>query len=249
MSIIKSNMTAPPPPTGGALSSISEMNSLRFDGSSYLSRTFGTATDSKSYTLSLWVKKSQVGGDSNIFSTATGSLTDYDHLRFDGSDTVQIFLNGAADLSVKSTALFRDLSSWYHVVLKVDTAQSIKHEVYVNNVNVISSGSVSTNYVNDFNTAIQHTLGANLRGGTYLNGYLANIQFIDGQALSPYFFGELVGGVWTPKAFDGTASDGNNGSATSSYGTNGFRLTFAPDTVVSNQFQDQSPNSNHWDIN
>ena len=208
--------------------------SLRFDGSSYLSRTFGTATDSKSYTLSLWVKKSQVGGDSDIFSTATGSLTDYDHLRFDGSDTVQIFLKGAVDLTVKSTALFRDLSSWYHVVLKVDTAQSIKHEVYVNNVNVISSGSVSTNYVNDFNTAIQHTLGANLRGGTYLNGYLANIQFIDGQALSASSFGETKSGVWTPKAYTG------------SYGTNGFRLTFSN---ASNLGEDSSGNNNDWTVN
>ena len=38
MSIIKSNMTAPPPSGGGGLSSIGEMNSLRFDGQSYLSR-------------------------------------------------------------------------------------------------------------------------------------------------------------------------------------------------------------------
>ena len=42
MSIIKSNMTAPPPAAAGdggaSLSSIGEMNCLRFDGDSYLSR-------------------------------------------------------------------------------------------------------------------------------------------------------------------------------------------------------------------
>jgi len=207
-------------------------NSLRFDGtSSYLSRTFGPATDSKIYTLSLWVKKSQIGGDSDIFSTAQSSITDYDHLRIGSGDAAQLFMRGALDLNVSSTALYRDTSSWYHVVLQVNTTQSTKHVIYINNVSVISSGSVTTNYVNHFNTARQHTLGANLRGGTYLNGYLANIHFIDGQALSPSDFGESVNGIWTPKTYLGT------------YGTNGFWLRFDDSSQIG---KDSSGNGNHW---
>jgi alpha-acetolactate decarboxylase len=47
--------------------------------------------------------------------------------------------------------------------------------------------------------------------------YLADVHFIDGQALTPTSFGEFdaTTGVWNPKAYTGT------------YGTNGFHLDFA----------------------
>ena len=46
------------------------------------------------------------------------------------------------------------------------------------------------------------------------DGYMAEINFIDGQALAPTDFGETNNdGVWVPKAYEGT------------YGTNGFYIT------------------------
>lgn len=210
--------------------------SLRFDGSSYLSRTFGTATDSKIFTLSMWVKKITVGGTSDIFSTATANITDYDILRFN-PDQINVLLNGGIGLNASSSALFRDSSAWYHLVFETDTTQSTKHKVYVNNVNVLSSGTVSTNYVNDFNTGIQHTIGANLRGGTKLNGYMAEINFIDGSALTSTSFGETKNGVWIPKAYSG------------SYGTNGFHLDFRDATSTTTLGYDYSGNNNHWTLN
>jgi hypothetical protein len=52
-------------------------------------------------------------------------------------------------------------------------------------------------------------------GGQYFDGYMADINFIDGQALEPYYFGNNdANGVWKPILYKGT------------YGTNGFYLTF-----------------------
>ena len=70
---------------------------------------------------------------------------------------------------------------------------------------------------------------------------MANIQFIDGQALEPSAFAETVDGVLVPKQYEGT------------YGTNGFHLDFAPENLeyksdgeTINRVLDESPNSNHW---
>ena len=58
-------------------------------------------------------------------------------------------------------------------------------------------------------------------------GYMANIDFIDGQALSADYFGKTQDGVWVAKTFNGQDNTSGGGSATNDYGTNGFKLTFA----------------------
>ena len=71
---------------------------------------------------------------------------------------------------------------------------------------------------------------------------MAEINFIDGTALTPTSFGETKNGVWIPKNPSGLT-----------YGTNGFRLTFENgiETIggVANQIRDESSNSNHWTKN
>ena len=53
-----------------------------------------------------------------------------------------------------------------------------------------------------------------------LDGYLAEINFVDGTALTAASFGETVQGIWTPKDTSGLT-----------FGTNGFHLTFKDDVV------------------
>ena len=75
--------------------------------------------------------------------------------------------------------------------------------------------------INDPNTL--HNIGR--RSGlsdTYFNGYLANVQFIDGQALEPTDLGQYMvdsngntTSAWVPKLYDGD------------YGANGFLLDFS----------------------
>jgi hypothetical protein len=75
-----------------------------------------------------------------------------------------------------------------------------------------------------------------LEGVTYdltilIDGYLTEINFIDGQALDPTDFGEFDdNGTWKPLAYTGT------------YGTNGFYLNGVGVT-------DESGNGNDWTNN
>jgi hypothetical protein len=76
---------------------------------------------------------------------------------------------------------------------------------------------------------------------SYFNGYLTEINFIDGQALTPSSFGETdaITGRWKAKAYSGT------------YGTNGFYLKFADNsgTTSTTLGKDSSPNGNNWTPN
>jgi hypothetical protein len=75
----------------------------------------------------------------------------------------------------------------------------------------------------------------------FLDGYLAEVNFIDGQALTPSSFGETdaTTGVWKPKAYTGT------------YGTNGFYLKFADNSgaTATTIGKDSSGNGNNWTPN
>ena len=65
-------------------------NSLRFndDDTPVLKRTFGTATNRKIWTLSVWVKRGNLSGSNyhRIISTATGN----DNINFMNTDTLRL---------------------------------------------------------------------------------------------------------------------------------------------------------------
>jgi hypothetical protein len=88
-----------------------------------------------------------------------------------------------------------------------------------------------------FNTAIAHQLAA-ANTTNYLDGYMAEINFVDGQTLTPSSFG-LTGpnGVWQPSSYFG------------SYGTNGFYLKFASFGTIAALGTDSSGNGNTWTVN
>jgi hypothetical protein len=94
----------------------------------------------------------------------------------------------------------------------------------------------------NLNSAINHNIGKADNGNLYyLDGYLTEIQFIDGQALTPSSFGETdtLTGVWKPKKYAGT------------YGTNGFYLNFSDNsaTTATTIGKDNSGNGNNWTPN
>lgn len=196
--------------------------SIRFndDDSAYLSDTLGTATDTDVYTISLWVKRGNLGLLNYIFSAGPVSTTTEDFIGFQSNDT--IFVRWAGTTRLVTTQVFRDPSSWYHIVLACDyaAAGSAKAKLYINGTEVTSfttdtrSSITTTNQ--RWNTATLHYFGRNApAGGQYLDGYLSEINFIDGQQLDPTSFGEYdsVTGVWIPRPYSG------------SYGTNGFYIT------------------------
>jgi hypothetical protein len=106
------------------------------------------------------------------------------------------------------------------------------HEVYVNGILHISFSSAAQTNVN---STVAHVIGRQSNTASeYLDGYLSEINFIDGQALTPSAFGETnTDGVWVPKKYSGT------------YGTNGFHLDFKNGTSITTLGYDAA-GSNSW---
>jgi hypothetical protein len=208
-------------------------DSLRFDGSSYLSRTFGTPTNGNKWVYSYWQKGMADSGGCTIsagnYQYGTFVIYEYDWLRFGR------FLNGYSWL-IETDQIFRDPSAWRHIVIVWDTTLSSNQvKIYVNG-NLASLRSANhPSSAGDINSAGIHKIGVRVYDNTLgLNGYLANIQLIDGQALDASYFGETKQDIWVPKAYTG------------SYGTNGFHLDFADSSNIGN---DVSGNNNDWTVN
>ncbi len=218
--------------------------SLRFNSadSAYLNRTPASATNQKTWTYSAWVKLSSLSGDQMIFSAGgSGALQCF----FSGSNnTFNVF---QSSYIYTTSQVFRDVSAWYHIVILVDTTQATSTErtkVYVNGVQATqASGTAYTQNANTSANAVTgHAIGAqSVVLGSYFNGYMTEINFIDGQALTPSSFGETNAqtGVWQPKAYSG------------SYGTNGFYLNFSDNsnTTAATLGKDYSGNGNNWTPN
>jgi len=215
-------------------------NSLRFDDGSYLSRTPTTAGNRKTWTWSGWVKRGNLGSVQGIFE-ANHTKDDNTTLVFETADTL-LFTDRPSDvrnIDLRTTQVFRDVGTWYHIVVAVDTTQSTstnRVKLYVNGSQVTSfstssypSPSYDTAYWNNTNS---HRIGYQQgNSSNYFEGYQANIHFIDGQALSASDFGESVNGIWVPKTYLGT------------YGTNGFWLRFDDSSQIG---KDSSGRGNHW---
>jgi hypothetical protein len=165
--------------------------------------------------------------------------------RFSTTDTLVSGWTGASNL--ETTQVFRDPSSWYHIMLVVDTTQataSNRVKYYVNGSQITAFATTdypTQNSTTTINSAVAHNIGAYQSNSQYFNGYMTEVNFIDGQALTPSDFGETdsATGVWKPKAYTGT------------YGTNGFFLKFADNsgTTSTTLGKDSSGNSNNWTPN
>ena len=220
--------------------------SLRFDdgSSAFLHRTPSGAGNQKTWTFSAWIKPSNVTISRSIFARHdSGSNTFL--FRLDQNDDLQVenYTSSAYQLHLVTDAKFRDISAWYHVVLSLDTTQGTaanRAKLYVNGVQKTSFSSStypSQNADLKVNAAAVHRIGARAPDN-YFDGYMAEVNFVDGLALDPTYFGETKNGVWIAKKYTG------------SYGTNGFRLQFnqtgvgtASTTTIG---ADTSGNTNHF---
>jgi len=199
-------------------------NSLRFrlSATAYLSRTVSSTSNQTTYTFSAWVKRGALTSANQQFLiesdnyTTSGIIGDL-QLFFDSNDNLQFGLNGTStNYNNITTQVFRDPSAWYHIVAVVDTTQataSNRMKLYVNGSQITSFSSSSLPTQN-FSTRMNlsgttPTIGAFDLNGTRqrsLDGYMAEVNFIDGQALTPSSFGNTnsTTGVWQPAKYTGT---------------------------------------------
>lgn len=227
--------------------------SLRFrsSASAYLNRTPASAGSLTTWTWSGWVKRGALGSAQNLFSADRAAASEGAGIYFTSSDTLQMYAwNGSAYVyNYITTQVFRDPSSWYHLVFVLDTSNATSTDrvrIYVNGVRITAFGTSSTptsgasGYVNGTQA---HALGrSNYNTSQYFDGYLSEVNFIDGQALDPTYFGQTdtATGVWMPKAYTGT------------YGTNGFYLQFTDvgATLGSNTgYGKDFAGTNYWTTN
>ena len=209
------------------------------------------------WTASMWVKhipteSSATAPKERLFGAADAQ-SDFD-IRFRGwplgfrnnSD-----VDGVGEL--RTNAVYRDYSAWMHIVAVWDTANGTagnRMRLYVN-------GEEVTSFVTDTQPSqneksiwgkkndgtdgnVAHTIGAYYNSSSGfaqgLNGYLAEVHWVEGAALAPTEFGEFdsASGIWKPKEADVT------------YGTNGFYLKFDDSSALG---ADSSGNSNSWSLN
>ena len=221
--------------------------SFRFDraASTHLAYTPSSAsTDRTKITISAWVKKCDFNeGEYSIFHAGTSS-TDRAQLRFytsSGFDNISFFArtSGTFILQLDTTAKFRDTTGWYHIVARCDTTNGTAN-IYVNGeelTDFTTSTKPSGSQAMEFFNNSEHQIGE--RGydgsGTYFNGYMAEINVIQGQALDASYFGytEFQTGIWRPKRYTGTYGDG-------------FHLDFSDNSSITNMCLDKSGNGNHF---
>jgi len=251
MSIIGSNILAGASGQGVGAGYTIE-NSLRFrsSASAYLSRTPASAGNRKTWTWSAWVKRGNLGaGLQSLFVAIDGSATNYVQISI-SSDKLYFYANPlvSGGVVLTTTQVMRDPSAWMHIIAVLDTTNATpadRAKLYINGVRVTSfttnnAASITLNADAYLNAAVQHNIGNRQPFGNALfDGYLAEVNFIDGQALDPSSFGEYNAdtGVWQPAAYEGA------------YGTNGFYLPFSDATNTTTLVADSSGNGNDWTPN
>jgi hypothetical protein len=230
-------------------------NSLRFrsSASAYLNRTPVSAGNRRTMTFSAWVKRGTFPASRQVIFGAHPS--DIAFMGFESDNTFFYDVQPAFGTRYrwKTTAVFRDPSAWYHIVFVIDTTNATaanRFKFYVNgvdtpfNVDIGATGYIPINTQTDFNSNVIHAIGSYASSINLLfDGYMAEVNFIDGQALTPSSFGETdtTTGSWKPKAYTGT------------YGTNGFYLKFSDIATTSGSNaglgKDFSGNANYWTTN
>ena len=214
---------------------------LRSSASAYLNRTFGTPTNGNVFTWSGWVKRGTLGVANPFFNPTD---INGEGAAFNASNQLNISRDGVALLV--SNQVFRDTSAWYHIVLVSDMGNataSLRFRVYVNGAEITSWATDARASYTSFpywnKNGVAHQIGYNSAYPAYSDLYLAEVNFIDGQALTPSSFGAYnsTTGVWQPIKYVGT------------YGTNGFYLPFSDNSSTTNIALDYSGNGNNWTPN
>ena len=204
-----------------------------------LNRTPSSASNRRTWTWSGWVKRSKLGAQQVLFQ-GLGAGGFPEKIQFTSSDRLEYDHDIAGtDYTIYSSAQYRDVNSWYHIVVAKDTTQATETnriKFYVNGEQIAMTeealGYPGQNYEGAINNNVEHCLGSNTNGGEFFEGSMSHVHFVDGTALTPSSFGstDSTSGEWKINT---------NPSVT--YGTNGFFM-FKDD----NSLNDDSGNSNNF---
>src|SRR5210317_265449 len=188
-----------------------------------LRTTDQAAGNQKTWTFSVWVKRTQLA-----YSWATIFGAGRNYIAFDADDRLQYRnYDGTSNYYLESTALFRDTSAWYHIVAIQDTTQATASDrvrLYVNGEQItdFSTEDYPPQNLDGNLGGIGSSLnwlqfGRFYSGGRHYSGYLAEAHYLNGTVAEATEFGEYDAdsGIWIPKEYTGGG-----------YGTQGFYYKF-----------------------
>jgi len=229
---------------GGAADAYEIDYACRFNDndSAYLYRTPGSAGNRRKWTLSLWVKRHNLGINQTILSANTGT-NDHNALLFRSDDKLDFVMvaGGSVTGRIITTAVYRDVASWYHIVFQYDSANTTagdRMKLFVNGDEVTSFSTdqnPSLNVQTYIASNVIHNFGRKYYvSSEYIDMSVSDVVFTDGELNNPSVFGEIssVTGQWTPIVLDGL-----------SFGTTGYQFDFADASDLGN---DVSGNNNDW---
>ena len=211
----------------------------------YLTKTLGTATNRKKFTISLWTKRSNlsVNNAAQLMTVGTNGGTNIDEFNFYNTTDLlsfQGYESSVQEFQLRTNQKFRDTSAWYHIVVAYDSTQgtaSNRIKMYVNGTQVTSfaiENYPDQNHEPLFNSNVPHLIGRYIASSNYYSGIISHINFIDGTAYDATAFGETdaTTGEWKIKT-----------SPSVTYGTNGFFILKDGNSVT-----DQSGNGNNFTV-
>jgi hypothetical protein len=211
----------------------------------YLSRTPSGAGNRKTFTISLWFKRSDITRRQALFNNTDGGGQNGVYYDLQADDTLLIsdYGSGSFNWNLETTQVFRDVSAWYHLVISVDTTQSTasnRVKIYINGTQITNFDA--SNYPSQdsdtlWNRADTFEIGSYNGTGNYFEGSMSHIHFTDGTAYDASAFGETdaTTGIWKPKT-----------APSVTYGTNGFFLKFENSGAFGT---DSSGNGNNFTVN
>jgi len=213
---------------------ISRSVRLRRSATGYFTRVAGTPTSQNVWTLSMWVKLGTM--TNGCFFGANQAGNPNESIKWTGPEeggASQIYYQSATaggthNLTRVIVNNFRDPSAWYHLVFQKNASAAAGTGCFlawVNGVAVTFTGGYTgtqasvPNYINT--TGSTFNIGA-IGSANSLDCYMTEVNFVDGQALTPSSFGETnsITGVWQPKKYTGT------------YGNNGFYVNFSDNSAA-----------------
>ena len=182
--------------------------SLRFDSarSTVLSKT-PNASNLKTWTWSAWVKRTKLGVERAIWSVGASDV-DFALFFHHTTDELRVWTTSGAAVYYTARA-FRDINAWYHIAITSNNV-SPYIRLYINGeLNTESSYDNRTNVPGTSNLSVNtnaiHRIGAWYNGSLqYFDGYLADVNHIDGTAVGDTNgvldeFIEIKNGVCIPK--------------------------------------------------
>ena len=212
----------------------------------YLQRTPTSTGNRRVWTWSGWIKFEKDKGDAYIWHCTTDTANHGFITYRNGNIAFAFNVSSTTYLNVSTVSKIRDFSSWSNLIVVLDTTQTSsrnRYGIYINGIYqpLTITTEPTINISSNFNTTAPHFLG--MYGSSISSTYsteanIADVFFIDGQALTPDVFGfykvgkgyvsagstqstDFRPGQWVPKTprVIKTAINNNGG-----FGVNGFYL-------------------------